>query len=531
MVKKYNYKPVVLIVLDGFGITTEAVESPRQLSKHPVFDEIERFWPFTALQASGIAVGLPWAEEGNSEVGHLTMASGRIIYHHLPRIITSIKEGGFFKNEALLKATSHVKEKKSALHFMGIFSSGTVHAYPEHFYALLDLAKQEKIERVCLHLFTDGRDAPPNEAKIFLRNLEDNLKEKYPMAKIASLIGRHYAMDRDGNWDRIEKTYKLLTEGGFQKFQTPSLCLEEQYKNGLSDEFIFPSEASAKEGELSSRIKNGDAVVFVNFRGDSARELTAAFTDKEFSKFERKYIDDLVFVTMTEYDKKFSLPAAFPAPDVKWPLPAILSQAGYSQLRIAETNKYAHVTYFFNAGWEEPFQNEDRILIPSISNVSYDQEPQMSALAITETLLSNIGNYDFILVNFANADMVGHTGNFNACIRAIEILDSCVGEIIPAVLEVGGIMIITADHGNIEEKIYKFTGEKRTEHSANPVPFYLVGKDLRRENPRTESEITDIYKKTEGTLTDIAPTILELMNLKKPVEMTGKSLLPKLLNR
>lgn len=525
---RYSYKPVVLVVLDGFGIDTRAVNSPWQAAQHPVFSEIEKFWPFTTLQASGAAVGLPWGEEGNSEVGHLTMGSGRIIYNHLPRIITAIQDGSFFQNETFLKAVRQVKEKNSLptgrqanLHLMGLFSSGSVHAYEEHVRALLELAKRNGLQNVYLHLFTDGRDSPIREASEFIGKFNQDLTSQYPMAKIATIIGRSYAMDRDGNWDRTEKTYKLLTEGAGNDFQDVLIYIDEQYKKGLTDEKT--EGASTRDG----LIKNGDAVIFWNFREDSARQLTQSFIDKNFDKFERKYLDDLVFVTMTEYDKKFSALAAFPSLDVKWTLGAIISQAGLKQLRLAETEKYAHVTYFFNGGEEKPFDNEERVLIPS-PDIPFEGAPEMAAEKVTATILKELKYYDFILANFANADMVGHTANFSACIKAIEVLDKSIGEIIPGVLEKGGIMIITADHGNIEEKLYKLTGEKRTKHSSNPVPFYLISKDLKRKEPRTDEEIKTDYRKVEGTLSDIAPTILELFNLPKPDEMTGKSLLNKL---
>jgi 2,3-bisphosphoglycerate-independent phosphoglycerate mutase len=520
---KYSYKPVVLVVLDGFGIDTSAVNSPWQIAKHPAFFEIEKFWPFTTLQASGVSVGLPWKEEGNSEVGHLTMGSGRIIFNHLPRIISAINNGSFFQNEAFLKAIKQVREKNSSLHLLGLFSSGSVHSYEEHVLALLELVKKNAIPKVYLHLFADGRDSPQREAAEFIKNFKEELA-KYPMAKIASLIGREYAMDRDGNWEKTEKTYKLLTEGQGNAFQDAVSYLEEQYKKGLNDEKIEPAYASTKEG----LIKNGDAVIFWNFREDSARQLTQSFIDKNFTKFKREYLNDLVFVTMTEYDKKFSTPAAFPPLDVKWPLSAVISQAGLKQLHLAESEKYAHVTYFFNGGSEKPFDNEERILIPS-PGVPFEEKPEMSAEKVTEAILENINKYDFILANFANADMVGHTANFEACVKAIESLDYFIGKIIPVVTENGGILIITADHGNIEEKIYKLTGEKRTKHSNNPVPFYLISEDLKRKESRTEEEIKTNYRKVEGTLADIAPTILELFNLPEPEEMTGRSLLNKLL--
>lgn len=529
---KYNYKSVVLVVLDGFGIDTEAIESPWKSSQHPFLSEIEQFWPFTTIQASGIAVGLPWKEEGNSEVGHLTMGSGRVVYNHLPRIISAIEDGSFFQNEVLLKTIQHVKEKQSSLHLIGLFSSGSVHAYTEHFFALLDLAKQNEIKNVFLHLFSDGRDAPLYEGAVFFKDLEKQLVGEYPMAKMASLIGRYYAMDRDGNWDRVEKTYKLLTKGIGEKTQTAFLHLEEQYKKGLTDENIEPAVIAADASVASlSRIKDGDAVIFYNFREDSARELTRAFADKEFDKFPRKYLAGLFFATMTKYSKGSSVPAAFSPLDIKWPLAAVISQAGLPQLHIAEMEKYAHVTYFFNGGIEAPFEGEERMLVPSSLNIDFEKTPEMSAGKITEAVIDNLPRYNFILVNFANCDMVGHTGNFEASIKAIEVLDSSLAKIVPFALESGGAVIITADHGNVEEKRYKITGEKRTKHSANPVPFYLISKDWKREKAWSQEEIIEKYKKVEGTLIDVAPTILELLNLPEPVEMTGRSLLDKLLKK
>ena len=520
---KYNYKPVVLVVLDGFGVDATAVYSPWHISQHPVFSEIERFWPFTTLQASSIAVGLPWGEEGNSEVGHLTMGSGRIIYNHLPRIANAISDGSFFQNEALLKAIAQVKEKNSALHLMGLFSSGSVHSYSEHVYALLELAKRNEIKKIYIHFFTDGRDAGIREGAEFIKDFKKDSENQFPPAKVASLIGRRFAMDRDENWAYIEKTYKLLTQGIGNSFDDPVSCLEEQYKKGMIDENIEPSFDPGTE-----RIKNGDAVIFWNFREDSARELTQSFIEKKFSKFERERLDDLVFVTITEYDKSFSIPAAFPPLDVKWPLAAVLSQAGLSQLHMAETEKYAHVTYFFNGGIEKPFENEERIIILSDKDPDFEKNPEMSAEKVVQAVLDNFSKYDFILINFANADMVGHTANFDACVKAIEVLDYFIGKIIPPIVEKGGILLITADHGNIEEKIYKFTGEKRTKHSVNPVPFYVISKELKLKSPRTEEEIKSEYQKVKGALSDIAPTILELFNLPCPDEMTGQSLLDKL---
>ncbi len=516
-------KPLALIILDGFGYDTRATESPWSASKHPNFSEIEKWYPFTTLQASGLAVGLPWREEGNSEVGHLTMGSGKIIYNHLPRIIMAIHEGDFEKNESFLEAVDHVKKNKSNLHVMGLFSSGSVHAYVDHLYALLDLVKNKDVEKIYLHLFTDGRDAPQNEGALFFQQLEERLEKKYPNIKIGSVIGRQYAMDRDGKWEKIEKAYKLLTERKGAEFEYASLHIEQNYKKGITDEYVEPG--FNKNGE---EIKNGDAVIFFNYREDSARELTSAFVGGSFDKFERKKIADLKFVSMTQYDEKLSTLVAFSPTKVQEPLSKTISLAGLKQLHIAETEKYAHVTYFFNGGREEPFEGEQRILVPSPETAHYDDVPEMSAYKITDKVLEQMGNYDFMVINLANTDMIGHTGNFDACTKAIEVVDECIGKIVPKILEMGGTAIITSDHGNVEQKVYKLSGEKMTKHTINPVPFYLVGKQWRREVELDPEAITNLYKETKGTLTDVAPTILEVLGFEPPQEMTGKSLISKL---
>jgi len=522
MMKKY--KPVVLVILDGFGIAQDKIGSPWEAAKHPVFSEIEKFYPFTALQASGIAVGLPWGEAGNSEVGHLTIGTGRVIYNYLPRISTAIKDGTFFQNEAFLKAIKHTKDNNSSLHLMGLFSTGTVHAYSEHLYALLALAKQKNVPNVYLHLFTDGKDAYKKEGADFYKKLENNLQQNYPNAKIVSVIGRNFAMDRDGNWEKTGKAYNLLAMGEGNEFESASSYIESQYQKEIFDDAIEPAKIKGGEG----RIKDNDAVIFFNFREDSPRQLTRAFTDENFTYFPRKKINNLLFTTMTEYDKNFSCLAAFKSAEIKLPLARIISEQGLKQLHLAESEKYAHITYFFNGGEEIPFKNEDRILVASPDVPSYEQTPEMSGLKITEAVIDNLDKYDFIAVNFANADMVGHTGNFEATAKAFETLDACIGEILTRVLELNGVLVITADHGNAEEKLYKITGEKKTKHSINPVPFYLINKDVKRKKPLGEEKIEEEYKNVKGTLTDIAPTILELLDLPKPSAMTGSSLLGKL---
>jgi len=518
-------KPIVLAILDGFGYNPQTTSSPWQQSEHPIFSKIETDYPFTTLQASALAVGLPWGEPGNSEVGHLTMGAGKIIYSHLPRIISAIQDNTFFENEVLLAGINNVVKNKSDLHLIGLFSSGSVHAYADHLYAFLDLTKTHEGINVYLHIFTDGRDAAPEEGAGFIKKLEDKLVEKYPNVKIASIIGRRFAMDRDENWDRIEKAYNLLTKGAGEPYEKASEYIQKNYTDGRTDEFLNPG--FLKE---SQRIKEKDSVIFFNYREDSARELTKAFTIDGFDKFPRTKINELTFITMTEYESGLPVLVAFPPLGIPEPLAKIIAEAGLSQLHIAETEKYAHVTYFFNGGREKPFEKEDRILVPSPRTPHYDETPEMSAQTITDTVLEAISKekYDFILINFANADMVGHTGNFQACIRSVEILDRCIGQLMPKILEKDGVLIITADHGNMEEKIYQFSGKKRTNHTTNPVPFYLIGNRWKRQEPAPENMIKEQYKKTQGTLVDIAPTILQIMELKIPEEMNGKSLLNKL---
>ncbi|MDP3785255.1 MAG: 2,3-bisphosphoglycerate-independent phosphoglycerate mutase [bacterium] len=525
-----SYKPVVLLILDGLGVP-QTPESTVFMAKRPAFENLEKFFPFTTLQASGVAVGLPWGEEGNSEVGHLTMGAGKVLYHHLPRIIVSIQDGSFFKNEGLLKAAGHVQKFAAALHFLGLFSSGSVHAYPDHLYALLEFAKREGISKVYLHLFTDGRDAASKEAGTFLKELELRMAANYPFAKIASLVGRDLAMDRDEHWDNIARTYNLLTRGEGAPFQNAVDYVASEYAAGRSDEFVEPGWLESPDGKAEGRIKEGDAVVFLNYREDSARELARAFVEESFDKFAREKISNLLFLTMTEYEKNLPATVLFPPLEVDWPLARALAERGLSQLHVAETEKYAHVTYFFNGGRERPYPKEERILIPSLPGAHFDETPEMSAAKITETVLEGILKYDFILANFANADMVGHTGNFEATVKALEVLDFSIGRIMSKVLESGGVLILTGDHGNAEEKRYRFTGEKKTKHTINPVPFFLVAEDFRASSARSPEEVLKRYGEVGGVLTDVAPTILELMQIPRPAGMSGVSLVSKLLRK
>lgn len=526
---KTSYKPVVLIVLDGFGVNPSLSEGTWRYAKRPTLEEVEKFYPFTTLQASGISVGLMFGEPGNSEVGHLTMGSGRVVYHHLPRIIVSIQDGSFFKNNAFVKAVSHVRGHQGTLHIAGLFSSGSVHAFSDHWYALLNLVKEKGGDiPVALHVITDGRDAPPKEGSHVVELLYKKVQNDYPFAAIVSVIGRRFAMDRDEHWDRIEETYKLLVDGWGHSFDDPVIYMGKQYEEGKTDEFIEPAFLKDADNRPMGRIREGDAVIFINYREDSSRELTEAFVMNGFDRFGRNKLEDLFFVTMTEYDKRFPVAVAFPPLEISYPLARVISDAGKKQFHVAETEKYAHVTYFFNGGVEQPFSGEQRKLVPSLKNIRFDEKPEMSAGGITEAVLDAVGSYDFVLANFANGDMVGHTGNFQATVQAIEVVDFSLGMIIPKVLEKGGAVIVTADHGNAEEKIFPVSGERRTNHTANPVPFYLIASELKRNAPRSVLEIRQKYEHTEGVITDVAPTILELMGLPAPREMGGLSLISRL---
>ncbi len=530
-----NYRPIVLAIIDGFGVPSEKTNSTWEISNRPNFAEMEKFFPFTTLQASGIAVGLPWGESGNSEVGHLTIGAGKIIHNYLPKISSSIKDGTFLKNNAFAESIKHLKKTGGVLHFMGLYSTGTVHAYFEHLRALLDFAKNNDLPAF-LHLFTDGKDAYKKEGAEFFKNLEILLAENYPLIKIASIIGREYAMDRNGDWDKTKKAYELFAGGKGNVFSSASDYIKNQYEIGLTDDVAEPGMLIGTEKD--GRIKEGDSVVVFNFREDSIRQITQSFVGDSFDFFPRKKLKNLFFVTMTEYDKNLpcfadnfyiatggACPAAFKSSEIANPLAKIISENDLKQLHIAETEKYAHITYFLNGGTEKPFEGEERVLVPSPEGGHYEEKPEMSANEITKTVLENLTKYHFIAVNFANADMVGHTGNIEATAKAIEKIDECLGKIVLSVLKLDGVLIITSDHGNAEEKIYRFSGENKTKHSTNPVPFFLIGNDFKANKELTRQEIEQKYKETTGTLSDIAPTILELFNIKPPEEMIGKSLL------
>lgn len=521
------FHPLLLIIFDGFGISPRERGNAIRAAHAPALGAITRRYPFATLQASGTAVGLPWGEAGNSEIGHLTMGAGRPIYHHLPRIVVAIQDGSFFSNPAFGGVITEVKARGSALHLLGLVSSGSVHSYIDHLYALLELVTQNGLPQVWLHVITDGKDAPSNEAAKFVSQIEERLAAKYPAVRVASLIGRFYAMDRDEKWERVRSAYDLLVEGKGAPFEDASGYLADAYARGQNDEDIEPAFRRDADGSPLGRIKDGDGLIIFNFREDSVREITRAFAAETFDAFPRRRLPDLKIASMTEYEKYLpGIAAAFPPIEIARPLGRVLADAGKTQLRIAESEKYAHVTYFFNGGTEKPFTGEERIFVPSANVPHFDDAPAMRAPEITARILENVGGYDFILANFANADMVGHTGNFEATVKAIEALDQAVSRIVPAVFERGGVIVITGDHGNAEEKIHPLSGEPITEHTGNPVPFYLVGERWRKGEDRAPAEIAALEKEPGGIITDVAPTVLELMGLPIPPEMTGKSLLP-----
>ena len=519
------YKPIVLVILDGYGRGPENAANAIFKAKKPNIDYIEKNFGVTNLQASGIAVGLPWGEEGNSEVGHLNLGGGRIVYQYLPRITLSIRDGSFFKNPELLDTAEHVKKNNSSFHIIGLIGSGNTHSYIDHLYAILDFAKKEGLKNVFIHAFTDGRDSPLKNSLQFYKKIENKLEKDYPFAKIVDLIGRRFALDRDNNWDRTQKTYNLITKGQGEIYDDISSAISSDYDKNLTDESIEPKVILHPSLKSEGQVKNGDAVFFLNFREDGARQLTKAFVLEDFKEFERKKIDNLYFLTMTRYDSDLPIHVLFEQLKIDNSLTKLISDAGKLQIHIAETEKYAHVTYFFNGGVESSFKGEERLLVPSKNDNNFAQNPAMSAYEITEKVIESIESkkYDFIVVNYPNPDMMGHIGDFEAIIKTIEIIDEKIGQIMESILKINGILIITADHGNADEKINLLTGAPITEHSNNPVPLYLIGNDFKREKSQEDIEISKL--EVEGILADVAPTILELMELPQPPEMTGKSLL------
>ncbi len=524
-------KSFILTILDGFGVSLEHEGNPVAMARTPVLDELAHWYPFTALQASGVAVGLPWGGPGNSEVGHLTMGAGRVVYHHLPRIIHAIADGSFFENPALKDASSHLRRSNGRLHIAGLVSSGSVHSYVDHLMALLEFAKREELGEVLIHAFTDGKDAPIKDGAAFIAGLEKRMAQDFPAARFASVVGRFYAMDRDAQWDRVRQAYELMTQGKGVAIASIPAYLQACYEQGETDEFIPPAVVVTRN-QLPVTVGAGDALIFFNFREDSMREITRAFVEDGFDKFARQKLSDLFVATMTEYEKGLSgVAALFPTLPITHPFGGVVSDAGLRQLRIAETEKYAHVTYFFNGGEEAPYAQEERILVPSLPMAHFDDASQMRAADIASTVVENIDNYAVIVANFANADMIGHSGNFKAAVAAVEALDEALGVLVNAVMNKKGTMIITADHGNVELKRNAVSGEKISKHSINPVPFFVVGEQFRRATARSDEEIAKAKSEVGGILTDVAPTALALLGLEKPAEMTGQNLLAMLLTQ
>ncbi|MGN8630363.1 2,3-bisphosphoglycerate-independent phosphoglycerate mutase [Blautia sp. HCP3S3_G3] len=507
-------KPTVLMILDGYGLNDKHEANAVYEAKTPVMDKLMEEYPFVKGYASGMAVGLPDGQMGNSEVGHLNMGAGRIVYQELTRITKEIQDGDFFKNEALLTAMRNAKENDSAIHFMGLLSDGGVHSHNTHLYGLLEMAKREGLSKVYVHCFLDGRDTPPASGKGYVEELQAKMKE-IGVGEIGVVSGRYYAMDRDNRWDRVELAYKALTKGEGVKGTDAAEAVQASYDDGKTDEFVLPT-VIEKDGKPVTVISDKDSVVFFNFRPDRAREITRAFCADDFQGFEREKRLDLTYVCFTEYDD--TIPnkiVAFHKVQLQNTFGEYLAAHHMTQARIAETEKYAHVTFFFNGGIEEPNEGEDRILVKSPKVATYDLQPEMSAPAVCDKLVEAIKSdkYDVIIINFANPDMVGHTGVEAAAVKAVEAVDACVGRAVEAIKEVDGQMFICADHGNAEQLVDYETGDPFTAHTTNPVPFILVNADPKytlREN---------------GCLADIIPTLIQLMGMEQPEEMTGKSLL------
>ncbi len=507
-------KPVVLMILDGYGMNKKEEANAVFEAKTPIMDRLMAECPFVEGNASGLAVGLPDGQMGNSEVGHLNMGAGRIVYQELTRITKSIADGDFFENEEFLNAVENCKKNNSALHMYGLVSDGGVHSHNTHIYGLLELAKRNGLENVYVHCFLDGRDTPPASGKDFVAELEAKMAE-IGVGKVASVMGPYYAMDRDNRWDRVELAYRALTLGEGNTNESATAAIQASYDDGKTDEFVMPT-VVVENGAPVGLINDNDSVIFFNFRPDRAREITRAFCDDEFAGFAREKKQGLVYVCFTDYDEtitgKF---VAFKKQSITNTFGEFLAANGKTQARIAETEKYAHVTFFFNGGIEEPNEGEDRILVKSPKVATYDLQPEMSAPQVCDKLVEAIGSdkYDVIIINFANPDMVGHTGVEAAAIAAVEAVDTCVGKAVEAVEKAGGVMFICADHGNAEQLLDYETGAPFTAHTTNPVPFILV-------NAGEEYGLME-----GGCLADIAPTLIEIMGLEQPKEMTGKSLL------
>ncbi|MFA5211442.1 MAG: 2,3-bisphosphoglycerate-independent phosphoglycerate mutase [Patescibacteria group bacterium] len=521
-------KPIALIILDGFGIAPANQTNAISIAGTPFLNSLLENYPFMLLEASGLAVGLPRGEVGNSEVGHMSIGSGILKYQSLPRIDRSISTGQFFKNKILLDAFLKAKKNDGDLHLMGLVSNGGVHSSVEHLEALLEMAKTLKVKKnIFIHIFLDGRDTARDLGKKFVAEIIKYTKNQ-KTAKIASLCGRFYAMDRNNNWDRIEKAYRAIAEGiADNKARDPLKAIEESYKKEIFDEEFLPTVITDRRGNPITKIKNNDSVIFFNFRADRARQLTECFINSDFSEFKVNKYQNLDFISFTEYKKDFKNKILFETEIIENPLAKVFSENNLSQLHIAETEKYAHVTFFLNGMTEEKFKNEDRILIPSPDVISYDQKPEMSATEVTTNILNCVrqDKYDFYAINFANPDMVGHTGNLDATIKAIQTVDDCLKKIIPEIVKKNGTVYLVSDHGNSEELINLATGEIDKEHNNHPVPFLVIGNRFVGQNILDIKKIDISLLTPVGILADIAPTILKHAGLEIPNEMTGKPLL------
>lgn len=521
-------KPVVLMILDGFGIAPPGEGNAISRAKMPVWQKLVTTYPAMVLRASAQEVGLQFGEMGNSEVGHLTIGSGRVLYQNLPRIDQVIEDGEFATNAIFAKAIAHVKEHKSKLHLIGLVSEGGVHSHLRHLLALIDLCAKEKVPAVYVHAILDGRDTLPNVAGDFIIKVQKALK-KIKQSGIASMSGRFYAMDRDNNWDRIQPAWRAMVDGvSANTAKDPLEAIKKSYKQKVFDEEFVPTVITDGDQPLAT-IADNDAAIFFNFRADRARQLTKAFILPSFDKFKRTYLPNLFFVTMMEYEKDLPVEVAFVTENVEHPLSQVLSEAKLKQLHIAETEKYAHVSYFFDGLKEVVYPGETDVVISSPKVSSYALKPEMSAGEVTDRVLKEIknGSYDFIVMNYANADMVGHTGNMQAIIQGLEFLDNCIGKVIDLVLAKNGVILITADHGNAEEKINLQTGEITKDHSTNPVPLVIIGKQWEGQTAGLPEGVgADLSLVPPGAmLSDIAPTILKIMKLPQPDEMTGTALL------
>ncbi len=503
-------QPVVLMILDGWGISEQTEGNAIAQSSTPNMDKLLAQYPHSRLLCSGEAVGLPDGQQGNSEVGHLNLGAGRVVYQELTRINKAVREHTLQENAAFQQVMDACIAQGKPLHLMGLVSPGGVHSHSDHLYGLLELARDKNLPEVYVHCFLDGRDVGPSTGLGFVQELEEKLQQ-LGIGKIATVSGRYYAMDRDNRWERVEKAYLAMTKGIGETADSAEQAVQQSYEKGETDEFVLPTVVQA-DGQPVATIGAGDGVIFFNFRGDRAREITKAFVNKSFDGFEREYLG-VHYVPMPQYEEGLDVTVAFPPQDLHNTLGQVLADNQIKQFRVAETEKYAHVTFFFNGGVEDPNPLEDRLLVPSPKVATYDLQPEMSAIAVKDHLISAIqgGAYPFILVNFANTDMVGHTGIQQAAQKAVETVDLCVGEVAEAVQQAGGVLLITADHGNAEQMLDPVKGTPHTAHTANPVPFVAVSEQ---------------YKTVaDGSLQDVAPTVLKLLGIEKPNDMTGNSLI------